>query len=383
MAETPGLAQTSFLYASDWNVITSFHAETNRVIVPLKKIPTDFRNAVIAVEDKRFYEHQGIDIRAVVRAAYENAGEGRIVQGASTITEQYVRQAFLSPEQTYVRKLNEAALAWQMEREYTKDEVLAKYLNTVYFGEGAYGIQAAAHAYFSRDPRQLTLPQAAMLAGLIAAPSSYDPVGRSHKVALERRNLVLGLMLDQGMITETEYRRANRAPINLRPEKQDQEHYFAPYFVDYVERWFLSNPVFGATYEERYNLLFNGGLRIHTTLDPQMQKYADKAVNGILHEGSDPYGALVALDPTTGAVKAMVGGRDYFGRNSQFAKVNLATAPDARPAPRSSRSSWSRPSRKDFRRPRPTRLPAASTSPWAKVASPGMCATLKAADTAR
>lgn len=325
LANAPALAQTSFLYADDHSLITQFHAEQDRTVVPLRKIPLFARNAVIAIEDRRFYQHQGVDLRAVVRAAYENAQAGGVVQGGSTITEQYIKNTLLSPEQTYARKFNEALLAWQMEQDYTKDQILARYLNTVYFGQGAYGIQSAAHKYFSKDPRQLTLPQAAMLAGLVAAPSTYDPLGKSHKGAIGRRNLVLELMYQEGMITEAEYNRARKAKLQLRPEKTKLETYEAPYFVDYVKRWFLSNPKFGATYQERYDLLFNGGLRIYATLDPKMQSEAEKAVNGALHENGDPYGALTSIDPRTGEIKAMVGGRDYFGRHSRFAKLNLAT----------------------------------------------------------
>jgi len=325
LANAPALAQTSYLYADDHSLIAAFHAEQDRTIVPLKKIPVSVRDAVIAVEDKRFYEHQGVDVQALLRAAYENAQAGSIVQGGSTLTEQYIKNTLLSSEQSYTRKFNEAALAWQMEQEYTKDQILQKYLNTVYFGQGAYGIMAAAHKYFSKEPYQLSLQQSAMLAGLIQAPSTYDPIGGSHKDAIARRDTVLGLMYQQGMISLTERNRALRAKLDLDREKTKQITYPAPYFVDYLKRWFLSNPEFGATYEERYDLLFNGGLRIFTTLDPQMQAAAEKAVNGTLNENGDPYGAMTAIDPRTGEVKAMVGGRDYFARNSQFAKLNLAT----------------------------------------------------------
>lgn len=325
LANAPPLAQTSYVYADDHSLITAFHAEQDRTIVPLKKIPVSVQDAVIAVEDKRFYEHKGIDIQALLRAAYENAQAGTIVQGGSTLTEQYIKNTLLSNEQSYTRKFNEAVLAWQMEQTYTKDQILQKYLNTVYFGQGAYGIMAAAQKYFSKDPEQLTLPQSAMLAGLIQAPSTYDPIGGSHKDAIARRNTVLELMYEQGMISVTERNHAIRAKLELNREKTKQITYPAPYFVDYLKRWFLSNPKFGATYEDRYNLLFNGGLRIYTTLDPQVQAAAEKAVNGTLDQNGDPYGALTAIDPRTGEVKAMVGGRDYFAKHSPFSKLNLAT----------------------------------------------------------
>ena len=325
LANAPGLAQTSYLYGADKSLITQLHAEQDRTVVPLRKIPAHVRNAVIAIEDKRFYEHRGVDIRAVFRAAYENAQAGEVVQGGSTITEQYIKQALLTPERTFERKFNEAALAWQLEQEYSKDQILAKYLNTVYLGEGAYGIQAAAARYFSREPRELTLPQAAMLAGLIRAPSYYGPLNRRKKrVTIDRRNLVLDLMLGQGMITQGEHDKAVDSPLKLHPAKAKEDRYPAAYFVDYVKRWFLSNPKFGANYEERYDLLFNGGLRIYSTLDPKLQTEAERAVNSTLNQNADPYGALTSLDPRTGEIKAMVGGRDYYARGP-FSKLNLAT----------------------------------------------------------
>ena len=320
------LAQTSFLYDGNGNVITEFHAGEDRQPVSIKKIPEDVRNAVIAVEDKRYYEHRGVDIRAIMRAAYINATQGGIVQGGSTITEQYIKQAFLTPEQTLKRKFNEAVLAWQLEQQYTKDDILAKYLNTVYFGEGAYGVQAAAKAYYSRSVQDLNLPQAAMLAGLIAAPVTYDPLNRKkNKITIERRNTVLELMEQQDLISHDKFLKASRAPLALHPAAKKEERYDAPYFVDYFKRWFLSNPKFGETYEERYDMLFNGGLRIYTSLDPKMQVDAEKAVNGVLNQNNDPYGALAALDPRTGQILALVGGRDWFARGDHFAQVNLST----------------------------------------------------------
>src|SRR6266545_4051929 len=285
LAQAPVLPQTSFVFASDGSMITPLHAEQNRVIVPLSKIPENIRNAVVAIEDKRYYDHMGIDVKALLRAAYVDATTGRIVEGGSTITQQY--------------------------------------LNTVYFGNGAYGIQAAAETYFGRAASELTLAQAALLAGLIAAPADYDPVVRPN-LATTRRNQVLTQMRELGMIEPGAFASAVQRPINLRM-RQSTMHYPAPYFVDYFKQWFLSNPRFGKTVQDRYNLLFKGGLRIQTTIVPRLQEQAERAVHSILIYRSDPYAAMTVIDPRTGYIMAMVGGRNYWDAKDRFAKVNLAT----------------------------------------------------------
>ncbi len=323
-ATTPALPQTSFLYASDGELITTLHAGEDRIVVPFSKIPERLRDAVIAVEDKRFYEHRGIDLKALLRAAYVDATRGRIVEGGSTITQQYVKQAYVGDAQTLSRKIKEAYLAWQLEHRLTKDQILTRYLNMVYFGNGAYGVQAASQTYFDRPVWQLTLAQAALLAGLIRAPNDYDPV--SHPVrARTRRDDVLRQMLQQGMITEAAYEHATAQPVRLFLHPDSAKHYLAPYFVDYVKQWFLSNPRFGKTVQDRYNLLFEGGLRITTTLSPRLQQEAERAVRSILIYPTDPYAAMTVIDPRTGFVKAMVGGRDYWSTTDRFARVNLAT----------------------------------------------------------
>ncbi len=321
-ANAPALPQTSFVFAADGSLITPLHAEQNRVIVPLSKIPENIRNAVVAIEDKRYYDHMGIDVKALLRAAYVDATTGRIVEGGSTITQQYVKNAYTGDEQTLSRKFREAVLAYQLEQTLSKDEILAKYLNTVYFGNGAYGIQAAAETYFGRPASELTLAQAALLAGLIAAPADYDPVVRPN-LAATRRNQVLTQMRDLGLIEPGAFASAVQRPINLHM-RQRTEHYPAPYFVDYFKQWFLSNPRFGKTVQDRYDLLFKGGLRIQTTVVPRLQEQAELAVHSILIYRSDPYAAMTVIDPRTGYIKAMVGGRDYWDPNDRFAKVNLA-----------------------------------------------------------
>ncbi|HZD17251.1 MAG TPA: transglycosylase domain-containing protein, partial [Actinomycetota bacterium] len=272
------LPQTSFLYAADGTLITRLHAGEDRVVVRQSRIPEIVRDAVVAIEDQRFYDHTGLDLRALLRAAYVDVTTGEVVEGGSTITQQLVKNVFVGDEETIGRKLREAYLAWQLEHRLTKSQILTKYLNTVYFGNGAYGILAAARTYFDESPDDLTLDEAALLAGLIAAPVDYDPVTHENR-ARNRRNRVLGRMLDLGMIDPVAYQQALEQPVSLARNDEDSGPYFAPYFVDYFKEWFLSNPRFGETPQERYDLLFKGGLQIVTTLDSRMQRYAERAID--------------------------------------------------------------------------------------------------------
>jgi penicillin-binding protein 1A len=319
------LALTSRIYDANGRFITALHAEEDRELVPLGRIPEAVQDAVVAIEDQRFWSHRGLDLRAILRAAYVNATTGTIEEGGSTITQQYVKNRLLSNEQTLTRKLREAALAWQLEEELTKEDILGRYLNTVYFGHGAYGIERGAETFFSKPASDLTLAEGALLAGLIAGPERWDPVDQP-EAALERRNVVLDRMLELRMITEPAWEEARASSLGLRPDL-GRERYPAPYFVDYVKRQILSSPRFGATYAERYRFLFEGGLRIYTTLDLRIQRAAEQAVSSVLTQSYDPYGALTAVDPRNGRIKAMVGGRDYWAprREDRFAKVNLAT----------------------------------------------------------
>ena len=318
------LPQTSFLYASDGTLITALHAGEDRVIVKTKNMPQVMRDAVVAIEDQRFYEHAGIDLRALLRAAYIDATSGKIVEGGSTITQQLVKQLYVGSADTLGRKLKEAYLAWQLEHKLTKDQILTKYLNTVYFGNGAYGVEAAAQTYFNEPATSLTLPQAALLAGLVRAPVNYDPV--THPThARQRRSEVLQQMLEQGMIDDATFTKTVATPVELDLGTVQEQRYPAPYFVDYFKEWFLSNPRFGATPQERYDLLFKGGLRITTSIDLGMQAQAERAVHTVLPYKSDPYAAVTVIDPRSGEVKAMVGGRNYWDTRDQFARINLAT----------------------------------------------------------
>jgi penicillin-binding protein 1A len=321
----PALPQNSIIYAADGTPITTLHAEEDRVLIPIDRIPDVVQDAVVAVEDKRFWSHRGIDLKALVRAAYVNATEGRILEGGSTITQQYVKNTLVGNDRTLKRKIREARLAWELEQEFSKGEILGKYLNTIYFGKGAYGIQSAARKYFSKRASELILTEAALLAGLIAAPERYDPVDVPES-AIGRRNLVLARMKELEMIEEPAYVEAVGSPLGLRlaPEKR---RYRAAYFVEHVKEQILHDPLFGVSDRERYDFLFKGGLRIHTTIDLELQQAAEGAVNGVLSQPGDPYGALTAIDPRSGHIVAMVGGRDFFAKPKKdpVAQVNLAT----------------------------------------------------------
>ncbi|HYU56733.1 MAG TPA: transglycosylase domain-containing protein, partial [Actinomycetota bacterium] len=322
-AKAPPLPQTSIVYAADGTVLTTLHGEENRVAVPIARIPTELQHATVAIEDERFYDHRGVDLKAVMRALYVNAAEGRITEGGSTITQQYVKNTLIGNERTLDRKVREAALAYQLEEEMSKDEILEGYLNTVYLGEGAYGVQAAAKAYFSRGVSGLDLRQSALLAGLISAPSDFDPLKHA-KEARARRNVVLARMREQGYITSAEEQDARDRGLGLKPS-DDDGRYPAPYFIDYVRRQIVEDPRFGDTKAEREDLLYTGGLRIYTTLNRTYQRYAEEAVAEVLPFPDDPHAAMTVVDPRNGHIVAMVGGRDYFARKDKVAKVNHAT----------------------------------------------------------
>jgi penicillin-binding protein 1A len=324
-AKAKPLAQTSVVYSANGTPITRLHAEVDRVLVPLKRIPKVVQDAVVAIEDERFWSHRGIDVKAIMRAAYVNARTGRIAEGGSTITQQYVKQTFVGDEQTLERKLKEAALAWQLEDELSKEQILELYLNTVYFGKGAYGVQAAAKRFFGVPASKLGLRQAALLAGLIQNPDRYDPVDRP-KNARARREVVLEKMLELGMIDRAQFAKASERRLGLRFHERLQA-YPAPYFIDYLKRRLLRDKRLGKTPRKRYRAVFAGGLRVYSTVDLRMQRAAERAIHNHLPYETDPYVSLVAIDPRNGQIKAMVGGRDFFAprKEDRYSKVNLAT----------------------------------------------------------
>jgi penicillin-binding protein 1A len=328
----PQLAESSRIYDGNDDLVTSLHGVENRTVISLKKIPKSMQDAVVAIEDERFYEHDGVDFKAIIRAAFANAASGEISEGGSTITQQYVKNVIIAPggtaEKTLSRKIDEAALARQLETKLSKKKILARYMNTVYFGNGAYGVQAAARTYFHKAARKLTLAESALLAGIIRSPDTYDPYDQK-ETALQRRNTVIDKMVELGWVSAADASKARGKGLGVKRIKDDTR-YGSPYFVDYVKRLIKYDPRFedigiGDTPNEREQSLFQGGLRIYTTVDPTTQTAAEDAVTSYLG-GDTPYGSMVAIDPETGYVKAMVGGRGFFANEKEdpFAKLNLA-----------------------------------------------------------
>jgi penicillin-binding protein 1A len=306
------LGSNSFLYADDGSLLGVIPSTTNRQPLRLDRMSPWLRTSTVAIEDARFWEHGALDYRGIARAVYENATAGRIVQGGSTITQQLVRNLYIGKaDRTLSRKLKEACLAEKLAQVWTKKQILAAYLNEVFYGRHAFGAQAGAQTFFSTSARSLTLTQAALLAGLPQAPSVYDPVAHPAR-ALARRNEVLLAMAREGLITQEEYRHATAAPLGLKPGTlySAQRH---PNFFGWAAQQLVNR--FGVRRVEA------GGLQVRTTLDPRMQTAARTAVAGVLREKTDPAAALVAIDPRTGAVKAMI---SYLpdGRPMKF---NLAT----------------------------------------------------------
>ncbi|HSL56637.1 MAG TPA: transglycosylase domain-containing protein [Acidimicrobiales bacterium] len=320
----PEAAQTSFVYAADGTEITELRGEENRRNISFADLPDHLVDAVIAIEDARFWLHNGVDVIGLIRAARSNAAAGGITQGGSTITQQLVENIFVDDDDIN-DKLESASLAIQFERSYSKERVLEIYLNTIYFGKGAYGVEAAANTYFGKSASELTLSESAVIAGLIKFPNAANPIDFPVR-AIDRRDIVLDAMLDQELITQERYEEVLQEPLQIafRPEPE-AVRYPAAHFVEEVKAWFLGNPEFGATRQDRLDLLFGGGLRVYTTIDLDLQAAAEQARQSVLPNGAtDPEVAIVAVEPETGRVRAMVGGRDFFG-GAQSAKVNLAT----------------------------------------------------------
>ena len=311
------LALRSTFRAADGSVLARFFKE-NRNLVDLDEVPQSLIDAVLAAEDSRFFEHPGFDVRAIARAALVNLSEGETVQGGSTITQQYVKNTFFRrPPRTLERKAKELRLAIEVEKRYSKREILERYLNTVYFGRGAYGVGAAAESYFGHGVRDLDVAESALLAAVIRAPSRYDPRDHGGR-ARGRRDYVLGRMEALGKLSHRRAAAARRRPLGVVPPPPPQESRY-PYFVEAVRQELLADRRLGASDDERARSLYEGGLIVRTTLDPVMQAAAERAVADVLDQPGDPAAALVAIRPSTGQVVAMVGGRDW----SQ-SQVNLA-----------------------------------------------------------
>ena len=301
-----------YIYASDGKtVLAVLRGSESRVLVGSDEIAPVMKQAIVAVEDRRFWEHRGIDLRGMARAVWADLRSQQIVQGGSTITQQFVKNQYTEQERTVSRKLKEAALAWQLEQRWSKDRILTAYLNTIYFGNGAYGVEMAARVYFGKHADDLTLPQAALLAGMPANPGAYDP-RENPDAARKHRTVVLRLMLEQGLITGRDYRAADAAPMPPRrkiglPGNRVRQGHFAEYVKQQLVPYYGSGEVFG------------GGLKIYTSIDLELQKLAGEAIDRWLTEPRGPTAALVAIDPRDGRVLAMVGGKSF--KKSQF---NLA-----------------------------------------------------------
>jgi 1A family penicillin-binding protein len=295
--------QTSQMYDASGELIDSFYNGQNRQLVALKDISPYAVKATLAIEDRHFYDHIGIDFKAVARAALVNLEHMSKVQGAGTITQQLARNLYLSHERTWTRKLKETIYAVQMEMQMSKDDILDQYLNQIYYGHSTYGIQAAARLFFGKDAKDLTLGESALLAGVPKGPRYYSPYYNMDN-ALGRQKLVLQTMVDCGFITQAEADRAAAEKLTFQP-LAGRKPAVAPYFRDYVRSVAIDK--LGIP-EEQFD---EGGIRIYTTLDLKAQKLAEEAVGKQMAKTEELQAALVAIDPRTGYVKAMVGGRSY------------------------------------------------------------------------
>ena len=308
-------AASSQIFDSKGKLITTLHSDENRLPIDINKVPQTMQDAFIAAEDARFYDHIGVDPRGIFRALWANLTHRGIAQGGSTITQQLAKNAFLTQEQTVKRKIQEAMLALELEHKYSKKEILEMYMNQIYFGQGAYGIQTAAKVYFDKDVEQLTLPQCAMIAGLPQSPNYYSPLNNL-SAAKERQAIVLDQMVKYGYINTAEAAQAKEADLELSKKKQSAENQDIAYFVDYVSQQIADK--YGA------DALYKEGLKIYTTLDTDKQHSAQSAMRHLPDNYTDsngltqPQGAIVSIDPKTGHILAMVGGRgqDNFNRAS-------------------------------------------------------------------
>jgi penicillin-binding protein 1A len=306
---------TSRVYSDKNRLLAEFYVE-NRTPVSLSNVPDQLIQALIATEDARFYKHRGLDLRGIARATYRNIRAGRIVEGGSTLTQQLAKILFLTPERSYARKFKEMALALKIEQRYTKREILSLYLNQIYFGSGAYGVEAAARIYFKKSAKELNLTECALLAGLPRSPKHYSPF-KEPEQALGRRAFVLNRMVTLQMITPAQADEAKKTPLPVQPNITAGGP--APYFVEYIRQ----------KVEERFgsSILYSGGINVTTSINDDLQTFAEEAVKTGLVKIERRLGkkksalsplqaALIAIEPITGHIRAMVGGRDFS--QSQF-----------------------------------------------------------------
>lgn len=338
----PPLPERSRILAADGSLIANFYYE-NRVSVPLSEVSPLMRQAVVAIEDSRFYQHGGIDLRGTVRA-FVNNQSGEDVQGGSTLTQQYVKQVLLeqaqniedprqrleaqkaATEQSYSRKLRELRYAVALEEKYSKEQILERYLNIAYFGSGTYGVEAAAHHYFSVGAARLSLAQAAMLAGIVQQPTAFDPV-RHPARALARRNTVLARMAQVGLADRSDVDAAVATKLRLKVPKRSGngcDMSRAPFFCDFVLKTILNDKAFGSSRVERVRLLLRGGLTITTTLDRKVQRAAQRALRSYVRHKDKVASVVTSVEPGTGAVRSMAVSRGYGDGKGEI-KFNPAT----------------------------------------------------------
>lgn len=299
----PNIIQASKLFDGKGREVASLYSQ-NRVPVKLSQISPYVLKAVVAVEDARFYQHRGLDPIGILRAVVTDIKAGALVEGGSTITQQTAKNLYLTHEKTFLRKVREAIITIQLERKYSKDEILSMYLNQIYFGHGAYGVEIASQTYFAKSAKELNLAESAMLAGIPKGPNIYSPF-KNFSAAKQRQALVLDRMVSTGQITREQANKANKRTIVLATSKMIKT-VKAPYFVDEVRQYITDK------YENGAELLQKGGLSVYTTLDLDVQQAAESAfADGLKDQASELQGALVAIEPQTGYVKAMVGGRNY------------------------------------------------------------------------
>jgi membrane peptidoglycan carboxypeptidase len=334
----PPLPQSSRILAADGSTLAVAYFNENRIVVPLSRIPKVMQDAILAIEDARFYEHGAVDVKGLLRAAIRNSQAGGVQQGGSTITQQYVKNVLIErasdggakqtvAERSAARKVAEVKYAIALERRYTKAQILEKYLNIAYFGSGVYGVATAAKHYFGHRVDDLTLPEAALLAGLVKNPRLYDPIAHPAH-ARQRRDLVLARMADVGFATPQQAAKAKKARLGLHVTKERgfEDNPLAPLFLDYVRGVVLDDPdgtmapIFGTTQAERAQALFQGGLTIKTSLDPRLQATAQRALRDTLGDPRDPASAAVVVQPGTGLIKVMAG----LNHEAASRKVNLA-----------------------------------------------------------
>ncbi|MGW2518022.1 transglycosylase domain-containing protein [Streptomyces sp. NPDC001617] len=335
--KTPPLSQRTTILDADGGQIATVYSR-DRTVVPLKDMSPYMQKAIVAIEDSRFYQHGAIDLKGVLRALNKNAQSGGVSQGASTLTQQLVKNVAIeeagddptkvaqATQQTLGRKIKELKYAIQIEEELGKKKILENYLNITFFGEQAYGVEAASQRYFSKHAKDLNVQQAALLAGIVQSPSRYDPVNDATE-ATKRRNVVLQRMAELGDISQAEADKAKKTPLGLKPSQPKNGCITAVkgagFFCDYVREIFLTDPIFGKTREARAKVWNQGGLTIHTTLDPQSQESVQASIKEHVYKTDDVATAATIVEPGTGKILAMGQSRPYgFGKHET--QINLS-----------------------------------------------------------